>query len=305
MPGVGLASDIATFYSTQSAFSDPGDYAPRFDGLGTDPAGLARIVRGLMIHRLEGGIFGVDIPVDRLHDDAETRYVDDILRIIVGRDPAPLDQPRPPAARFVGVCRDFALSHCALLRHAGVPARVRYGFADYFGPAGFHGDHMVTEYWDDNTAEWRLADSQLADPLVTTAHRIDFDPMDVPRDRFLVAGKAWRAIRAGRADPALFGVGPGTPLHGEWFVVGSVRLDLAALNRVETLLWDVWGIGAGSDAEMTDEIRVLYDEVALVTGDDVPFATVRALFAEHDGLRTPASVLSLAPFNGPVEVALR
>ncbi|HEX4722222.1 MAG TPA: transglutaminase-like domain-containing protein [Pseudonocardiaceae bacterium] len=305
MPSVGLASDIAAFYSAQSAFSDPGGWAARFDGLGADPAELARIARGLMIHRLEGGIFGVDIPVDRLHDDAETRYVDDILRIVVDRDPAPLDRPRAPGDRFVGVCRDFALLHCALLRHAGVPARVRYGFANYFDSTGFHHDHMVTEYWDGDTARWRLADAQLADPVVATAHRIDFDPMDVPREDFLVAGKAWRAVRARRAHPASFGVAPGTPLHGEWFVVGCVRIDLAAVNRVESLLWDVWGAGAGSDAEMTDEIRALYDEVAVVTGDDVPFAAARALFAGHDGLRTPASVLSLAPFNGPVEVALR
>lgn len=304
MTTVGLASDIAAFYSTQSAFSDPGDRASRFDGLATDPADLATIARGLMIHRLEGGVFGFDIPVDRLHNDAETRYVDDILRIVVDRDPAPLDRPRAPGDRFVGVCRDFALLHCSLLRHAGVPARVRYGFADYFGSAGFHADHMVTEFWDD-THGWRLADAQLADPVVTAAHGIDFDPMDVPRDRFLVAGTAWQAIRAGRVDPASFGVAPGTPLCGEWFAAGGVRVDLAALNRIETLLWDVWGIGAGSDAEMTDAIRDLYDEAALTTGDDVPFAEARALFSGHDGLRTPASVLSLAPFNGPSQVVLR
>lgn len=85
-----------------------------------------------MIHRVEGDLFAYDIPVHRLHD-AETRYFDAILTIISERNPAPLTQPREPGDRFVGVCRDFALLLCSFLRHAGVPARLRSGFADYFG----------------------------------------------------------------------------------------------------------------------------------------------------------------------------
>lgn len=150
------------------------------------------------------------------------------------------------------------------------------------------------------------SDPQLADPRIIDAFAVDFDPMDVPRDRFLVAGAAWRTIRAGEADPTAFGHWrPHDPLVGEWFVVGSVRLDLAALNKVETLLWNVWGAGAGSDAEMTDPIRALYDRVSQVTGrDEVPFDAARALFRD-DRLRVPHAVISLAPFNGPSLITLR
>jgi hypothetical protein len=99
MVSVGLDSEIAVFHASQSAFSDPGVYASRFDSLSSDPTDLARVARGLMIHRLEGGLFGVDLPVGRLHDDAETRHLDDILHIILDRDSAPLDQPRRPGDR--------------------------------------------------------------------------------------------------------------------------------------------------------------------------------------------------------------
>jgi hypothetical protein len=37
----------------------------------------------------------------------------------------------------------------------------------------------------------------------------------------------------------------------------------------------------------------------------VPFAEVRKAFMENARLRTPATVLSLAPFNGPREATLR
>ncbi|GHE53018.1 transglutaminase-like domain-containing protein [Streptomyces capitiformicae] len=308
MPPAHLAPDVAAFYSTQSAFADPGDLAPLYADLPSDPAQLARVARDLMIHRGEGATFGYATPQDRLHNDAETRYLDDILRIVVERNDAPLSRRRAPEDRFVGVCRDFALLHCSLLRHIGVPARLRSGFATYFGNNGFHCDHVVTEYWDPARG-WLFADAQLTEPLIVDAWKIDFDPMDVPRDRFLVAGKAWQAIRAGEADPRAFGLHPPEegPMFGEWFVAGNVRLDLAALNKVETLLWDIWGTETETEAgqELTNPVRELYDQVSPVVGDEVPFAEMRELFAGHEGLRTPRTVLSLAPYNGPREVVLR
>lgn len=305
MTAARLAPEVAAFYAAQSPVSDPGALISLYVGLPADPAELARVVRDLTIHRLEGELLGHDIADDRMRDDAETRYVDDILRLIVARNDAPLAQRRAYGDRFVGICRDFALLHTSLLRHAGIPARLRSGFANYFSTDGFHYDHVVTEYWDVSRGEWLLADAQLADPAVAARHPVDFDPMDVPRDRFLVAGSVWRAIRAGEAEAKVFGLSAEGPLVGESFVAGNVRLDLADLNKVETLLWDIWGVGAASDEEMTDEIRELYDVAARVTGDDVPFAAARALFADHGGLRTPPTVLSLAPFNGPSQVTLR
>jgi len=288
------------FYSTQSTFSAPGAQTQAYEPLPDNPRELALIVRRLLIHRLEGGLFDFQIAEDRLHDDAETRYVDEILNLIQERNNAPLTVPRDYADRFVGICRDFALLLCSFLRAKGIPARTRSGFADYFATDGFHVDHVVTEYWRPDRG-WLLAD-----PQVTEGHTVDFDPMDVPRDRFLVAGKAWQLIRAGKADPKTFGLyTPDVQLIGEWFVAGNIRLDLSAVNKVETLLWDIWGIGAGADGDMTDEIYDLYDLAAQVADDDIIFPAARALFTDNAGLRTPATVLSLAPFNGPHEVTLR
>ena len=205
--------------------------------------------------------------------------------------------------RFVGICRDFALLPCSLLRarSAYPPGSVRLRDTSA-GSSRIHFDHVVTEYWDEKRG-WLLCDAQLADPEL---YSMPFEVTDVPRDRFLVAGRAWQTIRAGEADPTSFGLPlPDGPMVGEWFVAGNIRLDLAALNKVETLLWDVWGTGAGRDDDMTDEIRDLYDRAAAVTAGEVPFAEARALFTGHDGLRTPPTVLSLAPFNGPTRVTLR
>lgn len=297
-----LAPEVADFYTSQSTFSDPGELVGWYTDLPRDVGALAKVVRDVMIHRVEGGQFGVPIAEDRMRADAETRYVDDILRLVVERDGAPLVERREFADRFVGICRDFTLLHVSLLRHVGIPARLRSGFASYFGNDGFHFDHVVTEYWDDERG-WLLADAQIAD---TAWYPMPFEPTDVPRDRFLVASEAWQLIRAGKADPKSFGLHlPEGPMVGEWFVAGNIRLDLAALNKVETLLWDVWGIGAGDDGAMTDDIRDLYDLAARVTCGDVPFDEARDLFATHEGLRTPSTVMSLSSFNGPTRVTLR
>ena len=296
---------VAAFYASHSAYSSPGSVVSPYAELPDDPAALARIARNLMIHRVEGPLFGYDIPRDRLHNDAETRYIDDILQLIADRDRAPLTQRREVDRRFVGICRDFALLLCSFLRHKGVPARVRSGFADYFEPVDFHWDHVVTEYWDRERG-WRLADPQLADPLVTDRFQVTFDPMDVPRARFLVAGAAWRSIRAGQHDPARFGLLlEDAPLVGNCFVAGNVKLDLACLNKVETLLWDLWGVRAEAGEELTDEVVKLYDRASDLTAGAVDFDQARELFATDDRLRVPATVLSNAPFNGPTTVALR
>jgi hypothetical protein len=299
--------EALAFYATQSTFSDPGELAGVYADLPHDPTELARISRDLLIHRGEGDLFGHTHPTDRLHNDAESRYVDGILRILVDRNPAPLTVRREPADRFVGICRDFTLLHCSFLRHVGIPARLRSGFADYFGTTGFHGDHVVTEYWDEKRG-WLLADAQLTDPAVTANWPVDFDPMDVPRDRFLVAGAAWQAIRENGADERTFGLhGPQEgPFWGERFVAGNIRLDLAALNRVETLLWDVWGEDEGEPGTpLPEQSRKFYDGVAPVISGEVTFEAARKLFTEDDTLRTPPTVTCYAPFNGRSLVNLR
>ncbi|WP_031516396.1 transglutaminase-like domain-containing protein [Streptomyces sp. NRRL F-5123] len=309
MPAPALDPEVAAYYATQSPTSDPGAYAGLLAELPKDVGGLARVVRGLMIHRVEGHQWGVPIADDRMRDDAETRYVDDILGLVAARDPGPLASPRAWSDRFVGICRDFTLLHVALLRHFGIPARLRSGFATYFSDKGFHWDHVATEYWDAERG-WLLADAQIADP---EHYAYGFDPMDVPRNRFIVAGQAWQAIRAGDADPLSFGLDlEDTPMLGKRFVAGNIRLDLSALNKVETLLWDVWGAGseAGAetfmDEELPAELDPLYDRAAAVTaGPDLDFTAVRDLFTTEDRLRTPQTLRSLAPLRGPATVTLR
>lgn len=281
------------FYLKQTPYSDPGDLD--VSGLPRDPGQLAHLVRDVIIHQGEGQRLGYVIPEQRLHEDAESRYVTEILRILYERRHAPLTEARGPQERFVGTCRDFALLHVSLLRATGTPARVRGGFSTYFVD-GFHEDHWITEYRLPD-GSWRLVDPQVLHPAYGD---LGFDPLDVPRDRFLVAGEAWRACRAGEADPETFGLWSVESLRGMWFVRGSLVLDLACRNGVETLPWDGWEPLAGFDDEpIAADGLALLDAVAVAHTDE----EVRHLYTEPR-LAPPREILSQSPSFGLRRVTL-
>ena len=272
-------------YLKQTPYSDPGDLDT--GGLPRDPAELAALVRDLIIHRGEGERLGHPIPEDRQLDDPEARYVSEVLRILRERGAGPLTVRRPYEERFAGTCRDFSLLLCALLRATGTAARIRCGFASYF-VAGYHDDHWVTEYRLPD-GSWRLVDAQVLHP----AYAVEVDPLDVPRDRFLVAGDAWRACREGRADPRTFGVWGQDDLDGLWYIRTNVFLDLAAVNGVELLPWDVWGRVIRGDAGLTADDLALVDAVAAARTDE----DVRRLFADPR-LAVPDEILSYTARSG-------
>jgi transglutaminase superfamily protein len=300
--GVAMQPTERDFYLSQSIHSDPGELGDTelLTGLDSDPGELARLVRHVLIHREETERFGCVLSESRYRAEAETRYIADILQRAAELDSAPLHRPRAPQNRFAGTCRDFALLHCTLLRRTGTPARIRCGYADYFAP-GFHDDHWVTEYWAP-VRGWTLVDPQLVpDADISDAYTPDFDPFNVPRDRFLVAGDAWRACRHGDADPETFGVSV-LGLTGLWMVRANVVRDLAALNKDEVLPWDGWGIADADDP--SPEQLALLDRAAALTAHG-SFDELRALYQETPGLRVPRTVTSHTPYLGEQQVTLR
>jgi hypothetical protein len=198
-----------------------------------------------------------------------------------------------PDGRVVGICRHFATLLTAFLRYQGVPARARCGFATYFQP-GKHVDHWVTEYWDDGEQRWVMVDSQL-DGLQVAVIKPDFDPLDVPRERFWVAGQALQRIRSGEADGDTFGI---ADMWGPWFVKGDLQLDALSLNKYELLPWDVRDLthdvdvvnGALPPGQHDDE--AFWDRIAaLTTGGDASVAELRSMCASDPRLQVPESFM--------------
>jgi hypothetical protein len=285
------------YYSRQGPLTDPRDEAAQFDGLPHDAAQLRDAVQGLIVHVFWAQRYGLSVPESRM-GELQLRSIPEKLRRLRELDDRPITQSRPPERRLLGNCRDFSVVLCSMLRQRGVPARARCGFATYFLPNHFE-DHWVCERLD-ASGRWVMVDAQL-DALQRERLAIDFDPLDVPPDRFLVGGRAWQMCRSGKADPVAFGI---MDMHGLWFVRGNLVRDIASLNKVELLPWDAWGLIGKDEKLITEEDMQLLDrgaELSVAAGDR--FREVRSLYLGSKAFRVPPVIQSYRE-SGPQAVEI-
>lgn len=143
-------------YLAQSPVTDPGAYASWVAELPSDVSALRDASSQLVFHHRGGGEYAQNGVPDGRVREIDTRYVDEMLKILHGRSGAPLGTPRPASERLVGCCRDFTALFVSFARAHGVPARTRVGFAGYFMP-GWWLDHVVGEIWDAEQNRWRAS----------------------------------------------------------------------------------------------------------------------------------------------------
>ncbi len=278
---------ILDFYSAPGEMTVIPEPAAEIKALPDELSELVRCVQGLLLHQQWASAYDVALSADR-NEEPHLRSVAQMLHRLRARDRRPLSVARTLDARLVCICRHFSVLLVALLRAKGVPARARCGFGTYFERDKFV-DHWVGEYWNGNQARWILVDAQL-DELQRHKIRADFDPLDVPRDRFLVAGDGWARCRSSAADPAAFGI---FGLRGLWFVAGNLLHDLAALNNKEMLPWDVWGAMVREGEPIAADRLALFDRIAALTRTpDSGFAALRALYKEDPRLSVPPVVFN-------------
>lgn len=278
--------------STLDYYATPGRFTTLANGVTLrDVREIVEAVQQLLIYDVVSKPFyGVELSpaqADTIHE----RDTERLLAVARSIDPAPIGADRPAAHRVGARCHVYSRVAVALLRCAGVPARARCGFATFFRP-GWYEDHWVAEYYDIAGERWRMVDAQL-DPVWRTMIGFTSDPLDVTPEQFVTAGHAWQAWRSGRVDANRCGLGS-IDEHGSYWIAGNLRLDLASLNKVEMLPWDVWGAGWQPGEEPSDAVLRLYDEVAeLTTSVDERFDELRNRYDTDAQLHMDGTV-----FNG-------
>ena len=284
-----MTNDSLAYYAQHGPTTAPGPYASLLDALPTELPSLVKTLQGVMLHVFWAESYGVSL-TDGRKAEVNLRRVDKKLARIVELDDRPLARARPHERKLVGNCRDFGVMLAAILRHQGVPARARCGFGTYF-EAGRYIDHWVCEYWNAAQSRWVLVDAQL-DELMLDVLKPDFDPLDTPRDRFIVGGKAWQLCRSGAANPDDFGI---FDMHGIEFVRGDLLRDFLAFNKVEILPWDGgWGYMVALEPEQVEPVYALMDRVAALilaadaSASDDDLAALRTLYGQDGGFHPPA-----------------
>jgi hypothetical protein len=280
------------YYREHGPMTAPGANAAEFNKLPKDLAALCEVIQDVVIHRdMAPFLYDLNLSKEQ-RDEANIRPLAQMLTRIHALDSRPLNSAREPGRRLPIVCRHFSLMLTGMLQTQGIPARSRCGFGAYFNQGKFE-DHWVCEYWNAAEKRWILVDAQL-DALQKKQFKPDFDTLDVPRDRFVIAGDAWQRCRAGRADPKDFGLSMIPELHGMWFIAGNVVRDFASLNRAPMLPWDVWGMMEMKDDALTEEKQKLLDRVAeLSLGGDEAFPELRKIYESDERLRVPPVVFNV------------
>ncbi len=235
--------------------TEPGGFGPQIAQLPADIAALSGAIQRLLVHTDCLALYGLDarsmtnisratLPVqERLHRLSDTGHLD-------------LAEGRPPTGRQVGTCRDFALFLCSFLRVHHTPARVRCGFASYFG-AGWW-DHWICEVWSAEAKAWLRADAELDEVMCAACH-ITFDPLNMPQGTFLTAPEAWAGCRAGPLSPDEFGHGEH---RGLWFIGMNVARDSLSLNGQEMSPWDRWREAGPAFRHLSADQRLRIDDLA-------------------------------------------
>ena len=277
---------LLSYYAHPGMMTDPRDLAFMFAELPSEVGELCKVVQQNLLHVFWAERYGRTLS-EADKEPLNLRSVYQKLQRMRQMNVLPLTESRPLGERQIGNCRDFTLLLTAMLRYQGIPARARCGFAAYFLPEHFE-DHWVAEVW--NGARWVLVDAQL-DEFQRETLGITFDPLDVPRDQFIVAGAAWQMCRRGAANPADFGI---MDMHGWWFIWGNVVRELLAFNKVEILPWDyevgffTHGLADPLPAEGPELAE--YDRMAALSiAGDQAFLALRNLYACEPQLHVPAA----------------
>ncbi len=274
------------YFVQQGPISDPGAHVSLYEDLPTAIEDLVKLVQGVTIHVFWTERYGFKAPPERM-SEVQLRWMEKRLARTLELDAHPLTEVRSIERKLLGNCRDHSLLLVSMLRHQGIPARARCGFAAYFLPDHFE-DHWVVEYWDQEQARWVLVDAQL-DELQRDVLKIDFDVLDVPRDQFIVAGKAWQMCRSGKHDADKFGI---FDMHGLGFVRGNLVRDVASLNKMELLPWDCWGVILKESLDDPDDLAAL-DEAASLSAGDVPdFDALRSRYESDPRFHVQGKLLS-------------
>ncbi len=293
-----MNDEALSYYSSQSAITDPGSFKRLYKDLPESVGDLCRACQNVLIHKYRlkyNGLRSYGITFEDVErtgrvpaDEYNLVKVEDTLARHQSLSSGSIVTERRPIDRVVGNCRHYAMLLTSFLRHRGTPARVRSGVATYLTPEHpeFFMDHFITEYWEHTEARWILVDPQI-DTRQREDLRIDFDTSDIPRNRFIVGGVMWKLYREKKADPNKFGIfgftGPG-------YVQFKLVNDIVCLNKEEVLPWDGWGLAAKDFTTLTRPDLKRLDNLSGLSAatDNSRFHEMREVYENNADLRKPS-----------------
>ena len=209
-----IDTTLLEFYRQYSSFTDPGEYEYLYENLPDSLSELCYLIKSQSIHPYaELPKYRELLPKERWNEYFRYPTVESVLKGLYSYDSSGFTLDRKIEDRLVLICRHNSLLLASILKHHGIPARVRYGHATYLIP-NFHASHVVCEVWNENDNRWMLVDPSTG--------MIDFS-----KDEFDFSNDAWLQMQSGEIDPNLFGIP--RRYTGSGSIVSKVCADLASV----------------------------------------------------------------------------
>lgn len=226
--------NLIEYYQKPGPMSQLGSMQDMVSPIETSIERIVEAVQNCLLHQHWSKAYGITLTQQQI-EEPYIRDVESKLNWLRAKGYKSVYDPHPTKDHMIGICRDFSLLAVALCQAADIPARARCGFATYLETKKYI-DHWVLEYWNQQQQRWIIVDAQL-DQLQQDDLKIDFDPLDVPTDRFIIAPTAWLNCRQGFEDPSLFGI---FKWWGYDYLRCNLLLDANALCQKTMQPWDYW-----------------------------------------------------------------
>jgi len=270
---VHVDSSVLDFYRQYSSFTNPGEYEKMYSNLPDSISVICKLIKSQLIHPVADlPLYRDQIPKERSYEDLKYPTVQTILAGLKSYNPKGLVFDRKPSERLVVSCRYHAILLASILKHQGIPVRVRYGFASYIYP-GHHIYHVICEAWNNNEKKWILVDP-------------DRQLVDVSSEQFEFAGDVWIKYQQEKLDPNTYGVPDWWGAHP---ILDALCHDLASVLGNEHIYFNRPPISADSTMNVknmpTDNIDLMNKISALMTNVDVNFNEIQNLYIENKQLQ--------------------
>ena len=265
-------------YRRFSAYTDPGEYGYLFDEMPGDLTDLCDRIKRQLIHPFDAEKFAGELPEGRTFEDREYPTVALMLKELLKRDGRGLTASRAPQDRLLVACVHHGMLLASILRHGGVPARLRAGFATYIGGGkNLRVTHVVCEVWDGEHEKCILVDP-------------DRERVDFPRREFEFAHEVWLRLRKGD-----LGNGRYLSRYGsvDRAVVHLLCHDLSYIIGAEEPYWEdppiVSRIDEGIEELSPAELEMLDEIAEFLESPDDHLEDLERIQAETPFLRFGAS----------------
>lgn len=267
---------ILNFYKQTSLYTDLGLYTEFAENLPDDIKELCELQRNQIIHPFV-------LKNDEMIKDSKSFYGDmtkiDKTRLCFENDLFPTAQAmiaellrrninytkdRPIQDKIHVCCREQAILLASILKAKGFSARVRSGFAKYVCIENKEaGDHWITEYYDKEKQKWVLVDADMCyDDETLIEYNIDFDILDIPREKFIFGAEAYLGLRNKQllekdiyyaSLPKTYGIK--AAIHGLFYDFHSLMNNEIIFLHLPKYIMD-------KDLELSEEEYIELDELA-------------------------------------------